>query len=269
MLLVSTDSFFIRWSEAEAWDIVFLIALFSLPTYVLVSLRTETVGPLAAFRASPLPLLAVAVLAGVTQICFVTAVTRTAVANVVVIVAAAPVLAALIARVFFREHTARRVWVAIAITFGGVSIIVAGSVGEPNLDGDLLAVLAVAAFAINLNIWRQHPQMSRLVGLSLSALLVIAVSAWFASPFDLDARGYLGCLGMGLVFNPLGRLLHTNAPRYAPAAEVALFTPVETIAATRWAWLAFSEAPALATMIGGVIVIAGGVYGTIARRSTR
>ena len=61
MLLVSTDSFFIRWAEAEARDIVFLVALFSLPMYLLVGLRSAPVGPRTAFRAYPVPLIAVAV----------------------------------------------------------------------------------------------------------------------------------------------------------------------------------------------------------------
>ena len=102
----------------------------------------------------------------------------------------------------------------------------------------------------------------------MSAVLSVAVASAFASPFSLDGRTYLACLGMG-VLNPLGRLLHTNAPRYAPAAEVALFTPVETVAASLWAWLAFSEVPAVGTVVGAVIIIAGVLYGTVASRERR
>ncbi len=268
MLVVSTDSFFVRWSRAEVWDLVFWVALISLVTYFVTGSRSESMNPIRSWRRFPIPLTAIAVLSTVSQISYITAVTRTTVSNVVVIVGASPVTVALVGRVFFSEKTSRRVWTAIVLTFAGMTVIVAGSVGEPNFDGDLLAVAAVLAFSIGVNIWRRWPEMSRIVGLSMAAVLSVVVASFFASPLALDGRAYLACLGMGLL-NPLGRLLHTNAPRYAPAAEVALFTPVETVAASVWAWLAFSEVPAVGTVIGAVIIVAGVLYGTIASRERR
>ncbi len=265
MLVVSTDSFFVRWSDAEVWDLVFWVSLISLVTYFVTGSRTESMNPLRSWRRFPIPLTAIAVLATVSQVSYITAVTRTSVSNTVVIVGASPVMVALVGRSFFGERATRRVWTAIVVTFAGMTVIVAGSVGEPNLDGDLLAVAAVAAFSIGVNIWRRWPEMSRPVGLSMSAVLSVLIASFFASPASLDGRACLACLGMGLL-NPLGRLLHTNAPRYAPAAEVALFTPVETVAASVWAWLAFSEVPKVGTAIGAVIVIAGVLYGTVTTR---
>ena len=265
MLVVSTDSFFVRWSRAEVWDLVFWVALMSLVTYFVMGSRSESMNPIRSWRSFRVPLTAIAVLSTVSQVSYITAVTRTTVANVVVIIGASPVMVALVGRIFFGEKTSRRVWTAIFVTFTGMTVIVAGSIGEPNLDGDLLAVLAVGAFSIGVNIWRRWPEMSRIVGLSISAVLSVAVASLFASPFSLDGRAYLACLGMG-VLNPLGRLLHTNAPRYAPAAEVALFTPVETVAASLWAWLAFSEVPAVGTVVGAVIIVAGVLYGTVTSR---
>ena len=44
-----------------------------------------------------------------------------------------------------------------------------------------------------------------------------------------------------------------------------MFTPIETFAATAWAWIAFSEQPPSRTFIGGAIVLAGLLYGTMNR----
>ena len=268
MLVVSTDSFFVRWSRAEVWDLVFWVSLISLVTYYATGRRTESISVVRSWRRFPVPLTAICVLATVSQVSYIAAVTRTSVSNTVVIVGAAPVMVALVGRAFFGERATRRVWTAIVVTFAGMTVIVAGSVGEPNLDGDLLAVAAVLAFSVGVNIWRRWPEMSRPVGLSMAAVLSVVVASFFASPFSLDGRAYLACLGMG-VLNPLGRLLHTNAPRYAPAAEVALFTPVETVAASLWAWLAFSEVPKLGTVVGAVIIVGGVLYGTVASRERR
>ena len=266
MLLVSTDSLFVRLADTDGWSVAFLVAALSLPLQLLLQRYLDGGRPVEKFRAHPRGLLTVGVLSGISQVCFVTAVTRTDVANVVVIVAATPILAAVIGRVLYGERTDRRVWVAILITLAGVVIVVSASIGEPNLVGDLLALGAVAAFATNINVWRRYSTQSRFVGLAIAALVTLLIALPFAAPFGQDPRVYLACAGMGLVFNPLGRLCHTSAPRHAPAAEVALFTPVETLAAITWAWIAFSEQPPVQTFVGGGVILAGLGFGTLARR---
>lgn len=269
MLLVSTDSLFVRLSEAEALDIAFLVAMCALPVFVLLNRRFETTGFRASLRRETRPLLAIAALSAVSQLAFITAVTRTDVANVVAIVAATPVVAAVIARFALGERTSRRVSAAIAVTGVGIALIVGGSLGRPTLDGDLFAVLATVAFAVNIVVWRHHPDLSRYVGLALSSMLVLALLAPFVDPLSQAPRAYAAVAAMGLLFSPAGRIAHSSAPRFAPAAEVALFAPVETVAATIWAWLAFSEVPTPSTVLGAVVIIAGLFFGTFGSRRLR
>lgn len=268
MLLVSTDSFFVRLADTDPWTIAFVVSSFSLLVQLTLQRFVEGGRPVERFRAFPRGLLAVGVLSGCSQLFFIGALSHTEVANVVVIVAASPVLAAVIGRLFFHERTDGRVWVAILITLVGVLVVVFASIGSPNLTGDLLALGAITAFATNMNIWRRFPHQSRFVGLAIAASVAMALSVPFAEPFHQDSRVYLACAGMGLLFNPLGRLCHTSAPRYSPAAEVALFTPVETIAASAWAWLFFSEQPPVQTFIGAAVILVGLVVGTLARGET-
>jgi len=263
MLLVSTDSLFVRLSQAGALDIAFLVAVLSFPVFVLLNRRFEETGLRASLRQATGPLVAVAVLSSVSQLAFITAVTRTDVANVVAIVAATPIAAATVAHLALGERASRQVWVAIAITAVGIGLIVGGSVGRPTLDGDLLAFVAIAAFAINIVVWRHHPGLSRYVGLALSSLITAAATAPFAAPFGQEPRTYLAIAAMGLVFSPAGRIAHSSAPRFAPAADVALFAPVETVAATLWAWIAFAEIPTPATVAGAVVIVAGVLSGTL------
>lgn len=266
MLLVSTDSYFIRLSELNGWNVAFLVGCLSFPVQLVAQRVVEGGKPLAAFRQHRRGLLIVGALSAVSQISFITAVTKTNVSNVVVIVAAAPVIAAIVGRIMLGERTSRQVWLAILITIAGVVIVVSGSVGEPNLVGDFLALVAIVAFAINMNVWRRYSDMSRFVGLALAAMIAIVITVWFIdNPFGHDQRAYFSVACMGLVFNPMGRIAHTNAPRFAPAAEIALFVPVETLAATAWAWIAFNEKPVTATFIGGGIVIFGMMVGTYGR----
>ncbi len=264
MLLVSTDSVFVRASETSSWNIAFLVAILAIPVQAVLHHFFGRPVSVASLKADWKPLIAVAALAAVTQLAFIVALTKTDIANVVVIVAASPLLAALVAWLALREAPTRVVAIAIAITMVGIGIVVSGSIGGPNLEGDLIAVLAIASFAASLVVWRRYPDLNRFVALGLSGLLMALMAAPFTTLGDLDARAYWAAAGMGLVFNPLGRIAHSNAPRFAPTAEVALFTPVETVAGTVWALIFFSEVPAVATVFGGVIVIAGVLFGTVA-----
>ena len=269
MLAVSTDSLFVRLSEAEAVDIAFWVACCALVVYSTFGRWIDRRPAMESLRRHRLPLVGAGALSSVSQLTFITAITQTRVANVVAIVASAPLLAALCARLALGERITRRVAMAIAITMAGIAVIVSSSLGQPTLKGDFLALVAVAAFAVNMTIWRRYPDMSRRTGLSISAVLVILVTSFAASPFSLDTRAYLAIAAMGLCFNPLGRLAHTNAPRFAPVSEVALFTPIETVAGTVWAALFLSELPRPAAVVGAAVVVAGVVYGTVASSRSR
>jgi drug/metabolite transporter (DMT)-like permease len=269
MLLVSTDSFFIRTADFDVWTISFVFGLAStiaLGTYFLVSTDES---PARAIRREPWSLFGLALLSSATQISFVGAVNHTAVSNVVVIVAATPIAASTLAWLVLRERTDRRVVAAIAITIVGIMVVVGGSLGSPTIDGDLLALLAVVLVSLSLVLWRRSPDINRPLALALSSATMAAVTAPFAQLGDAPVRVFVAAGLMGLLFNPLGRVCYTTAPRYAPTAEVALFSPVETVAATLWAWWFFSERPSAATVTGGAIVLAGVLFGTVGRRQRR
>ncbi len=267
MLLVSTDSLWVRASGADAIDIAFVVGVLSLALYGALALR-RLATTWSSLRTDSRPLLAVGVLGAVSQLAFISAITRTEIPNVVAIVASAPLLASGLAWVVLRERISRRVAVGIALTILGIGMVVSTSVGSPDLLGDALAVVAVAAFAASTVVWRRHRDMSRIVGLALSALMVVIVTGFAANPTLMDAKALAAVLAMGLVCNPLGRLAYSNAPRYAPASEVALFAPVETVAGIVWAAVFLSEYPQPIAVSGAVVVVFGMVYATLLDRTT-
>ena len=264
MLFVSTDAFFVRLSEVDAWTIGFLMACGSVVSLGAVAFARRDSVPAGTPLVSPM-MLVIGGLNALTQMLFITAVTRSEVANVVVIVAAAPLFAALIAWVALRERTEPRVAAAIALTTVGIGSVMAGSLGTPTLDGDLIAVLAILAFAATIVIWRRHPGLDRPRTLVVGSVIMAAAASLFADWSAIDARALLAGAGMGLIFNPTGRMLYSSAPRFAPAAEVAVFAPVETVAATVWVWVAFGEQPTATTVLGGVIVVSSVLLATVRR----
>jgi len=262
LLLVSTDSLITRAADVSGWTVVFWFGVFAAPATFGFLAVSSGQSPRRLAVDGGWPLLWSALFQVGSSVTFILAVKNTTIANVVVIIAAAPVFAAVAARLIIGERTRPRVWVAIAITLGGILIVMSDSLGGGRLTGDLLALAAITSFSFNLIVWRRHPELNRASAIGFAAVFMVIIGALPATILGLSATTYLLMFVMGAVAGPLGRVALASATRYLPAAEVSLFTPVETVAATVWAWLAFDETPAAATYVGGAIVIAAVLWGT-------
>lgn len=263
MLLVSTDAIFVRLSGTDALSLAYLVALFSLPVCLLLNRHYEKYGPLQALKAQPVVLLTLAALFALSQICFLLAIQHTLIANAVAIVAAGPVFVALAASVFLAERSSLRVWLSIIISLLGIALIVGPSFGSSYLLGDSFALLTILFFTASLLLLRRNPNLSRYLILSVSSLLVLVLCAPWVQLSNQPDSAWLSAAAMGLLFNTGGRIAYANAPRFAASSEVALFNPVETIAATVWGYLFFAEVPSLQTLLGALIVLAGLLYATL------
>jgi len=265
MFLVSTDSLLIRVAEQnsdiDGWTITFMVGLFSTPVTWLFAIRSLGHTTVANLIRWWRPLLLTGLMGTVGITSFQTAVTLTAASNVVAIIAAAPIFAAVLARITLREKTSGRTWRGIAATVSGVAVIVGGSVSRGGVDGNLLALLAIGAFSINLVLWRRHPNLPRTLVVAVTATCVVLITTVPADLSLLDRQALMATLLMGCFFGPVARLCMSTATRHAPAAEVSLFTPVETVAASLWVWLWFDEVPPTPTFIGGAIVVVAVFYG--------
>jgi drug/metabolite transporter (DMT)-like permease len=149
----------------------------------------------------------------------------------------------------------------------GILVIVGGSIGSGTVGGDLLAIVAVVAFACNVTLWRRYPAISRLAVIGLGGLFTALATAVLADPLSVGLGSLAVLAVMGIATGPTGRVSLASSTRFLTAAQVGLFTPVETVAATVWAWLFLSEVPPPTTILGGVLVIAAVAYGTRRRRT--
>ena len=266
MLLVSTDSLITRAVDADGWSVVFWLGLLTMPTmavYLVIQEGRDLDIDALARQTGVVPLLGSGVLQAASTLLFILAVKQTSIANVVVIVAAAPVLAALCATIFLGERSSPKLWAAIFVSLVGIVVVVSGSFGGGGLLGDLLAVGAILGFALNLTVWRRYPDMSRTLAVGIAGFVMVIVAIAPAQVSGYGARTYLLLVLLGAVAGPLARVMLASSTRYLPVATVSLFTPVETVAASVWAWLAFDERPIATTWIGGAIVLAAVLYGTV------
>ncbi len=207
-----------------------------------------------AFRSVGLAGVAVALCVAFASGGFIAALNHTSVARVLFILAVAPVLAALLARITLGEPITRRTVLAMALALVGVGVML-GSPGEGDLVGDALAFMTALAFAIMIVITRWRHDVSMAPATCLSQVILVAVFLPFATPSEISGPdiGWLAALGIGQI--GLGFALLTVGARLIPAAQVGLITLLEVVLGPIWVWLALDERPSTATLIGGAIVI--------------
>jgi drug/metabolite transporter (DMT)-like permease len=223
----------------------------ALLAYVAVVERGRVVQ---AFRSVGLAGVAVALCVAAASGGFISALNHTSVARVLFILALAPVLAALLARIMLGEPITRRTVLAMAMALAGVALMI-GAPGEGNLTGDGLAFLAAFAFALMIVITRWRHDVSMAPATCLSQVILVAIFLPLATPSEIsgDDIAWLAALGIGQI--GLGFALLTVGARLIPAAQVGLITLLEVVLGPVWVWLALDERPSTATLIGGAIVI--------------
>ncbi len=205
-----------------------------------------------------------ALLNGVSMICYLAALRHTSVANVAVIYATAPFVAAAIAWLFFRDAASPRTLLAGVAALVGVVITVGGTPGGRGLTGDLLAVLMTVGLATFTVVLRHHHSASMLPAAAASAWIGALLALPFASHLDVGAHQLVNLALFGVTSFGLGLVLYTIGARYLHPARTALISALDTPLAPIWVWVAFNQKPSATTVVGGMIVLAavvGNVFG--------
>ena len=252
----SCAGLFVKGVAADSWTILFWRGL-SASAFMLLYLRWR-----GALRTQILdmgkPGIFAAIVGALATAAFVPAFKFTSIANVSLIYAAVPFVAAVIAALWMREKPAASVVLASSAAFLGVLVIVGGSLHSVNLQGDLLALWMTVGMALFLCIYRRYPKTPAAGPTILSALMWMIPAIWLSEPLAISARDFLLTCGFGLVF-ALAAVTMAEGARRLPAAETALISALETPLAPLWAYLVFAEIPGRLALIGGAIIL-GAVF---------
>jgi drug/metabolite transporter (DMT)-like permease len=210
-----------------------------------------------AFRQMGWPGLVVALCFAAATISFVTALQYTSVANVVLIGASVPLVAALISWLVLGEKVAPATWAAIAAVIAGVVIMVSDSLGDRgSLTGNLLAMVISLVFSIATVTTRRYAGVRMTPAVALATALAAAVALTQAGSLSVT-RGELSWLfAFGALNLGLGMALFVTGARLIPAANAALFGTLETVLGPVWVWLIHHEAASPRVLLGGAIVLA-------------
>lgn len=199
---------------------------------------------------------------------YILALNRTTVANTVVLLAIAPLIAALLGRIFLGEHLRRRTWLAMFLAFGGVLTMVSDSMGSIQLTGDLFALATGTCFAVNIVALRSAPlrdgQPVDMMPSNAMAGIAIAIIAMFlADPFAVAGADVPYLLMIGLVAMGLGTWMFTRGVRHLQSAEAGLLCLAETVVAPVLVWTIIGEEPTRLALLGAAIILAALIYDTL------
>ena len=244
-------------TAGESWTIVFWrsvwAALFLL-AFMLV--RKGGRNTLKLFADMGLPGICVGICFATASTCFIVALNHTTVANILLMQAGVPLIAALIIWILFRERVTLPTWIAIAFVIMGVAVMVSDSFsGKVSPMGDALSLLIAFAFACATVITRRYAHVRMVPAVCLGTVMSACVSAVMATTFivtlpDMGILIVFGSLNLGV-----GLALFVTGVRLVPSALAALLGTTETVLGPIWMWLIHDEIPTTRTMTGGLIVL--------------
>jgi len=270
----STGGLLVRSAETtEGWEIVFWRSLFmvvSLTMTLLVWHRGRTATKFAAVGRW-------GVLTGcflaLTFFFYILSITRTTVANTLVIMSLAPLIAAFMGWIVLRERIPGRTWAAMAAALAGMILMFADSLNGDGAIGMLIALGVPLAFTANVMALRRNSgHIDMVPTVVIAGLISMALALPFAWPLTASVRDITVLAVMGVVQLGLGCMLMTLAARHLRAAEIGLLSLLETTLGPVWVWLWIGERPSDWALIGGLVVVGAlaldALFGLVRERRT-
>lgn len=242
--------------EPDSWTVVFWRSFWAAAFLLaFMAWRDGPRGTLRLFRDMGLPGLLVGICFATASTSFVVALAYTTVANILLMQAGVPLLAALFAWVLFRERVAAATWVAIFAVISGVAIMVSESFnGKVSPVGDGLALLIAVAFSIATVITRRFAHVRMTPATCLGTLIAATFAASQASMLVVSPRDMSFLFAFGVINLGLGLACFATGARLIPAAVAALIGTFETLLGPIWVWLIHAEVPSVRTIIGGAVI---------------
>ncbi len=230
-------------------------ALFAFLALLVVVTITERGGAVASLRALGRDGAWLAFFLAISSGTFFLALNYTSVANVLFLQAASPMAAALLGWLVLSERISRRTWVAMGMAAVGVGAMVIGEF-HAGPTAVVLPIVMTLSFAAVIVIARHRKDVSMMPATCASQALVLVVLAPFISLGSATASDWRIFAALGIFQMGFGLALLTVGARLLPPAEVALLSLLEVVLGPIWVWLAYSERPTTATLVGGAIVTA-------------
>ncbi len=193
------------------------------------------------------------------------------IANVSAVLQALPLAVTMGAALFLGERVGWRRWMAIAVGFTGVMIIV-----RPGFDGfnafALLALLSVGFSALRDLTTRRLPAHVPSLLVSVATAIVVTLCGGFLivplGGWTPMTAGHLGLLAAAAVLLLFGYQFIIMAMRTGDISFIAPFRYTALLWAIMLGYLMFGDVPDMAMIAGSVIIVGSGLYALYRERTS-
>jgi drug/metabolite transporter (DMT)-like permease len=182
--------------------------------------------------------------------------------TVILIVYLAPIGVAALAPRLLGERLGIRTIAALGAATFGFALVAGPAVRSAGVVGLTLSLVAAALFVVLIVV--SKPLAEAYGGLRLAfiemagaGLVLIPVAAF--SHWSHPAPSWLWLLVLGVVHTALGITLYLGALADLPATHVGILGYLEPVGVVVCAWAFLGQRPAVATVLGGVLVVGAGV----------
>lgn len=245
--------------HARSFEVTFWRSFFTVASLLVILPVFQGLGVFSAMRRGGCALWLSGLCWSVMFTTFMLAMMLMPVANVLVTMAAGPLLTALFARIFIGHRVAPRTWIAIGIAGAGMAWMYGSQMAGLPLAGTLVALCIPVAAAANWTVVQSSQQHGHAVDLVPAVLVGAVLSALATLPLalPLQATGHdillLALLGLFQLAIPC--VLAVRCGRVLKAPEMALLGLLEVIFGILLAWGGAGERPGPAVLTGGLLVI--------------
>jgi drug/metabolite transporter (DMT)-like permease len=248
--------------QAKSFEVTFWRSFFTLVSLAIILPAIHGKALLAKFKQGGLYLWVSGVCWSIMFTAFMTALTMTSVANVLITLSLGPMLTALCSRLFIGHRLPTRTLVAIVVAGLGIAYMYAAQINLSDMKqlmGMLVALGVPIAAAVNWTLV-QHSQAhghdvdlvpAVMVGALISSLATLPLSM----PFQATGHDVALLAMLGLVQLAIPCALAVVCARYLKAPEVSLLALLEIIFGITLAWLGANEAPSHPVLLGGGLVL--------------
>lgn len=254
VIILSPDAVLIRLADSDGWALLFWRGLsYAIGVSIIVWMMHGSQAMNVCRKIGKGGLL-IGFLGGIAAGTFLFAIEYTSIANTLVIISTSPVMIAIIAWIMLKEKVSFVTFMAMAIVFIGIYIVMSESFGGSSFKGDIYALITSIMMGVTFTLTRKYKNIDMIPTNIVGGVVAATIALVFADSLTLTTSAMIYIVATGFILS-ISFSLIVMAPRYIPAAEVGMIMPLETVLGTLIAWIAINEVPSSSALVGGSIVI--------------
>lgn len=253
-ILWSTAGPFVRMANLESWTLIGWRSLFAFFTLLAVAAYEHRKNLATAVVGMGPPGVASVAISTLSSISYVFALNLTTVANVMIVYAVLPFIAAFISYLWIGERVTLRLLGAGFVAFAGIAIMAGAAASPKDILGIIAAFIMTATFASQIVHAKVHPNLDMNLAMALAAGMCGLIALPFMEPGVPAPTALLACALYGGLTSGMGYVLALVGGRYITAGESGFIQMLDVVLGPLLVWYFFTEQPDATVLIGGVIV---------------